>query len=724
MATQLNPGADQTLVAAATRAAMANVPLDHSKAYAALAQGYGKFAQGMLAMYAPIARGVGEAVKPLVDKVKEKIGDNLEELWLNVNMPFHEVGKDYDFEEIQYDELDQNILGFDPDLSSEQRGVKSANIEALQNQIREIDPTALPNWGIDGKLGDETEEAIKNILKEKEELQKSEPYIKQEIELNKERIEHWEKEGKYKFADRFRKRNIELESQIIPTIKAGGVYTHTNDRNQTTNISIVGQDDYIHRLGDETKEILKQFDDGDITLAEKDDLIGRVNNKIRNAENSTKAFSKEQVRVMNLINEGNFNPMASGAMNMEFINAVIERGRSAPDGSRVVRGYDDDGNVVLMWVDKYGRAKKDPMTGNSWVVTQGEMKKFIVEKDTESEVAITKHITTDQQKLGASGLAFNGQEVANNITKICSNEKTFLDMINTSLADNTGTFREHVYGAKKDENGNWTLDPTKLGEDMYAQLSMLGGRFDADNDGDVDAQDFVTDENKAELANYLTSYNPTSVNAFANFMKNTAERYHSQGITVTKKGTKTDKKTTSKLFKDKMNIQENWFNPSQLDNIRKYVTGGTSFKLGRGDNQNTYTFDEGSWWKNKGSEAEVEIGDAESLIFNEFGATAGSHPGFQGLETASSWTESKEIVQELDNKSYRSIPTRQKSHVDAELRRMLNSKEGKIKKGLFYAAIKTYTDGEITFSQLQIVNQYLDGKIKKADAEKQTGLKL
>ena len=106
------------------------------------------------------------------------------------------------------------------------------------------------------------------------------------------------------------------------------------------------------------------------------------------------------------------------------------------------------------------------------------------------------------------------------------------------------------------------------------------------------------------------------------------------------------------------------------------------------------------------------------------GATAGSHPGFQGLETASSWTESKEIVQELDNKSYRSIPTRQKSHVDAELRRMLNSKEGKIKKGLFYAAIKTYTDGEITFSQLQIVNQYLDGKIKKADAEKQTGLKL
>ena len=120
----------------------------------------------------------------------------------------------------------------------------------------------------------------------------------------------------------------------------------------------------------------------------------------------------------------------------------------------------------------------------------------------------------------------------NSVTKMVSNEKTFLHMINTSLADNTGTFREHVYGVKKDGDGNWTLDPTKLSQEMYSQLSMLGSQFDADRDGDVDAQDFVTDENKAALATYLTSYNPTSVHAFASFMRYTAERYHSHAAGI------------------------------------------------------------------------------------------------------------------------------------------------------------------------------------------------
>jgi len=204
-------------------------------------------------------------------------------------------------------------------------------------------------------------------------------------------------------------------------------------------------------------------------------------------------------------------------------------------------------------------------------------------------------------------------------------------MINTSIADNTGTFREHVYGAKKDENGNWVFDPTKLSQEIYTQLTMLGGQFDADRDGDVDAQDFVSDENKAALANYLTSYNPTSVNAFASFMKDTAEGYHAQGAGMIKGkgGTPTD----PGLFKDKMNIQGSWFNPKLLNVLKKYVIGGTSFNLGSGKNKNTYTFEDGSWWKNKGSEAEIKIGDAETLILNEFGSTAGIHPGFQGLKT-------------------------------------------------------------------------------------------
>jgi hypothetical protein len=599
MATQLNPGADQTLVAAAYRASMANVPLDHSKAYAALAEGYGKFAEGMVAMYAPIAKGVGEAVKPLVDKVKEKVGDNLEELWLNINKPFKDDWT------VQPNERGEQITSLveEWEASTGEGGLhetvydkryatfNSDHIKELQTKIELLYPNALPKWGADGRMGLETETAIKNLLKEKEELSKS-----------------------------------------SVTIEPDGVYSFVNTKGQTSNISLVGQDKYIRQLKDEERKINTLYKNGEITLAQKDKDLGNIRLKVENAERSIGAFSKEQVRVMNLINEGNFNPMASGAMNMEFINAAIERGRTAPDGSRVVRGFDDDGNIALIWIDKYGRAKTDPTTGKSWVVSQGEMKKFIVEKDAASEVSITKHVTTDQQKLGASGLKFNGQEVANNITKICSNETTFLDMINTSLADNTGTFREHVYGAKKDQDGNWTLDPTKLGEDMYAQLNMLGGKFDADRDGDVDAQDFATDENKAALAHYLTSYNPTSVNAFANFMKNTAERYHNQGSgTIKGKGTGTGTGTGTKTatwtdpfakgygtnYKSKEVVEGNPFTYSQLATLHyKFHQGSVNDSNGVAWTRQ----DDGSWMAGEGGET-ISGKQLVEKMANETGVT-------------------------------------------------------------------------------------------------------
>jgi hypothetical protein len=509
MATKLNPGADQVLVAAAYRAAMANVPVDQTKAYEQASKGYAKFASGMVAMYTPIVKGVIKAAEPLIEKVKERVGDNLEELWLNINKPFED---DYINDEFVLDERGEQITNLVEEwerytgegllLESFNLGnFDSADIEEFQTEIKKLYPNAFPKWGTDGKMGLETETAIKNLLKDKEEYSKTNTII-----------------------------------------EAGGKYSYTDNNGQTSNISLIGQDEYIQQLKDENANTEAKFANNEITKKERDDLINANLAKAQSAKNSAKAFSKEQVRVMNLINSGNFNQMASGAMSMDFINAAMERGRTAADGSRVVRGYDDDGNIALMWIDKYGRAKINPNTGKSWVVSQGQMKKFIVENDTESELAVTTNVTTDQQTLGKSGIKFNEQEVMNNITKMISSggEKTFLHMINTSIADNNGTFVEHVYGVKKDGDGNWTFDPTKLSQEIYTQLDMLGGKFDSNKDGDVDAQDFVTNENKAALANYLTSYNPTSVNAFASFMRDTAERYHDQGARTLSSGSSGD----------------------------------------------------------------------------------------------------------------------------------------------------------------------------------------
>ena len=168
----------------------------------------------------------------------------------------------------------------------------------------------------------------------------------------------------------------------------------------------------------------------------------------------------------------------------------------------------------------------------------------------------------------------------------------------------------------------------------------MSGIQDTDKDGSIDKDDFVGEQGAANMIilrkEMLNANNPTSKKMFIDWQTEELRKHHATGKArrdMEQRSKGGGGRRTTSTFSSNMNIQENWFNPSQLENLKKYVIEGTSFKLGRGDNQNTYTFENNSWWKNKGSEAEVEIGDAETLIFNEFGSAAGAHSGFQGLTT-------------------------------------------------------------------------------------------
>ncbi len=303
MATNLNPGADGTLVQAAYAAAMANVPQDQSAAYEQLALGYTKFTEGMTEMYKPLAQAVGEATAPLVEKVKERVGENLQELWLAINTPFED-----DYTNKIDTELEAKLNLEIPDFSTVERGVENADVKAFQYEYLKLyGKNALPLWGPDGRLGTETEAAIEKLRKEQKEANDA-------------------------------------------IIEPGDEVQYTDANGQLTNISLIGQDEYIYQFKDIMTEISEKYNRGDISLQKKTALENDIATKIKNAKNSVRAFSKEQVRIMNLIKEGNFNPMASGAMNMDFINAVMERGRPAADGSRVIRGYDEDGNIALSWI--------------------------------------------------------------------------------------------------------------------------------------------------------------------------------------------------------------------------------------------------------------------------------------------------------------------------------------------------------------------------------------
>ena len=68
MATQLNPGADATLVQAATNAAMANVPKDLSGIFEAQTENYRKTMESVGKSYGEIIKTVVGVAKPFVEE--------------------------------------------------------------------------------------------------------------------------------------------------------------------------------------------------------------------------------------------------------------------------------------------------------------------------------------------------------------------------------------------------------------------------------------------------------------------------------------------------------------------------------------------------------------------------------------------------------------------------------------------------------------------------------
>ena len=80
MAVNLNPGADQTLVTAATRAAMANVPKDLSGTFESLAEEYGKTMREVGKSWAQVGKNLGSLAAPLVKKAVKELRTEFENL--------------------------------------------------------------------------------------------------------------------------------------------------------------------------------------------------------------------------------------------------------------------------------------------------------------------------------------------------------------------------------------------------------------------------------------------------------------------------------------------------------------------------------------------------------------------------------------------------------------------------------------------------------------------
>ena len=616
MATNLNPGADATLVAAAYRAAMANVPQDNSKAFTAMAEGYAKGMEGLQAAITPILEST-DIAGPLVEKIKNEITSGVGKLFTKTDMETPENEEiDTSFTEQQQTWFDNDIDFYDSDMNED--NWRNESIESRKGFQRDLQKAGFSidyqkedgTWvrgenAVDGVWGDATKEAYKKALEFQKEYKSSVPYLegqsgKMEAGITiptedrdkiakaissgdfsdfdnpkmthpeygemmedynniddfnaamREEDSDWEdveaydittKEGKEAYMAIINERYQEtidyyteekagfdqkaLEArEKLKVINYGESYKTTNDYGQPVNYTVATLDQYALGLKETRSALDKKYRAGDKTgknddnpnKAQYDAEIAAIDSQLENMRDSRQEFRQLRYTLAQHVGNWDFNEQATGPETLQFLEALHGLGKPLADGSHVKMMFEKDGTMNFAFVDKYGKAKKNS-EGNDNIISPSELNGKLIKKDQTTRTGTNKAVTTDQVTLGKSSVdgVFNENAFVNTVSELYSSKESFLDGINTHHSDLPNTYREFVYGVTV-ENGKVKANPNWATAGIYDELQKLSGSFDNDGSGTVDENDFVTPENFAAMAKYLTSYNTTAKRTFAKFL--------------------------------------------------------------------------------------------------------------------------------------------------------------------------------------------------------------
>ena len=561
--TNLNPGADATLVAAAREAAMANVPQDYSKAFNEIAKGYGKYAEGLGKIYKGLYKANAVAINKLADDVKEYVGDKFKQFRSDMFNPDVDQAE---YEEMSYElsESDQKI--YDSYLLYVDKDTSVKDIKEKQQQLKDFGFTDEDGneLVVDGDWGPKSKAALEKYRSKRTELFETPThyqdmvdytteYIEEDIEAYNAAIEAGEttfetnwgthdistEKGKADW-ESYHSRDLEElqenqklleESKLaFAPIKSGDAITYEDKNGQSVNLKIGLSKDILLDLKQAHTDADKKYNESEKTLDDKtirDNEKMRINEIMETMKKSENKFGEVLVDAMDAIkNEDLLEQPLNGGMSLDFLRAAGRKGRKGEDGSFIKFGTDESGNKVILWLDKFGRSKINPATNKPFIATAEDMAGFLVKKDATVAASLYTSMVTDQIASSAvSGATFKEHTTKRAVLKAINTKEKFLNAIN----DAEGQGNIEMSYVKSIYEG-------KMTEEMYVELNKLGGRFDNVGDDGVNADDFATQENLATLAQYLTTDSPDAREIFAQVMVAEAKINFDEGAVRRKKG--------------------------------------------------------------------------------------------------------------------------------------------------------------------------------------------
>ena len=312
-----------------------------------------------------------------------------------------------------------------------------------------------------------------------------------------------------------------VSSQETPGFSAN--QKHIDSSGNTVDFVVNDLEDELEKINKELRSLTPIIGSSELKGTERKKRRSELKDRRDNIFESAKEYEVSSKLIGEYLKPENFviNPERIDEAN--FLRALKNNGKPLGDGSRALKGYDNQGNIIFSYVDKNGKPIEDAF-GNNLTVDQNSVKRLIVPANGKVSVSFANNEKSAFDN-GVKGITLSDYD------------KNQIALSTTEQIHTTADFEwaaSRKFGGKSLFEDLNSADLSKTSFRLFSSLNTLA--FDSDNSGTVDINDFANEDNYKKLKSALLNprdpnFNLQTSKAFlGDFAKDQATVINQQGL--------------------------------------------------------------------------------------------------------------------------------------------------------------------------------------------------
>ena len=314
-----------------------------------------------------------------------------------------------------------------------------------------------------------------------------------------------------------------VSSQETPGFSAN--QKHIDSSGNTVDFVVNDLEDELEEINKELRTLMPIIGSSELKGAQRKKRRSELKERRDNIFESAKEYEVSSKLIGEYLKPENFVINPERIDDANFLRALKNNGKPLGDGSRALKGYDNEGNIIFSYVDKNGKPIQDAF-GNNLTVDQNSVKRLIVP----ANGVVSVDFANSEKSALDNGLK--------GIT-LTDSDKKVIALAATEKIKTNADFEWAAsikYGDKSLFEDLNSADLSKTSFRLFSSLSVA--EFDAGKkDGVVDASDFANNpDNYKKLKSALLNPRDPNFNlgvskAFLNdFVKDQATAVNARGL--------------------------------------------------------------------------------------------------------------------------------------------------------------------------------------------------